>query len=56
MYYCLDPAVYPTHLRNLVAWNPTVRVFERGEWRDAEGSALWERCASRKKPKAFDLF
>lgn len=31
-YYLWDELVYPGHLKNIVAWNPSVVVYERGKW------------------------
>ncbi len=36
MYWLWDRHVYPSHLKNVIAWNPTVRVFENGRWVDAK--------------------
>lgn len=38
LYYLWDRKIYPVHLRNLVAWNKTVRVLDRvsGEYVSAE--------------------
>lgn len=35
LYVLWDRFVYPSHLRNIVAWNPTVKVFDRGRWVEA---------------------
>lgn len=36
MYWLWDRHVYPSHLKNVIAWNPTVKVFDRGRWVDAK--------------------
>lgn len=36
MYYLWDRHVYPGHLKNIIAWNPSVKVFSRGRWVDAK--------------------
>lgn len=35
LYYLWDQHVYPKHLRNIVAWNPTVKIFIGGKWIEA---------------------
>lgn len=35
LYVLWDKNVYPEHLRNMVSWNPNVKVFIKGEWLDA---------------------
>jgi len=32
LYVLWDRHVYPSHLRNIASWNPTVKVFDRGRW------------------------
>lgn len=32
LYYIWDSSVYPKHLGNIVAWNPTVKVLSQGKW------------------------
>jgi superfamily II DNA or RNA helicase len=36
LYVLWDWKVYPGHLANMIAWNPTVRVLEGGKWVEAE--------------------
>jgi superfamily II DNA or RNA helicase len=36
MYYLWDRHVYPSHLKNIIAWNPSVKVFDKGRWVDAK--------------------
>lgn len=35
LYVLWDRNVYPGHLRNMVSWNPTVKVLIKGKWVDA---------------------
>lgn len=35
MYWLWDRHVYPSHLKNVIAWNPTVKIFDKGRWIDA---------------------
>jgi hypothetical protein len=35
LYVLWDQHVYPSHLANIVAWNPTVKVYVKGKWVDA---------------------
>ncbi len=35
LYVLWDQHVYPSHLKNMVAWNPTVKVYSKGRWIEA---------------------
>lgn len=32
LYVLWDRHVYPSHLKNMIAWNPTVKVYSKGRW------------------------
>lgn len=35
--YCLvDRKVYPNHVKNIMGWNPTVTIYDKGRWVDAK--------------------
>lgn len=36
LYVLLDQAVYPSHLQNIVSWNPSVVVYDKKKWVDAK--------------------
>lgn len=44
LYVPVDVLVYPKHLQNIVSWNPTVKVLDKGRWVEAK-----QYLKSRKK-------
>lgn len=48
LYTLWDQHVYPSHLANIISWNPTVKVYDRGRWVDGK-----KYLQERKKKKGI---
>lgn len=52
LYVLWDQYVYPRHLANIVAWNPTVKVYVDGKW--VEGRHHLKKLQKKKKEITFE--